>query len=54
MPHFKAGVSLFGVVLLLGLWSAPPAGAAEKPRHGGILRVALAGDPPSLDMQTMG
>jgi peptide/nickel transport system substrate-binding protein len=50
MPHFKAGVSLLGIVPLLGLWSAPPAGAAEKPRHGGILRVALAGDPPSLDM----
>jgi peptide/nickel transport system substrate-binding protein len=38
------------VVLLLGLWVTPWAVAAEKPRQGGELRVAIAGDPPSLDM----
>jgi peptide/nickel transport system substrate-binding protein len=40
----------FVVILLLGLWVTPWAVAAEKPRHGGELRVAIAGDPPSLDM----
>jgi peptide/nickel transport system substrate-binding protein len=38
------------VVALLGLWAAPMALAEEKPRSGGILQVALSGDPPSLDM----
>ena len=37
-------------VLLVGLWAMPVALAQEKPRAGGMLRVALAGDPPSLDM----
>jgi peptide/nickel transport system substrate-binding protein len=36
--------------VVLVLWSTPPALAEEKPRRGGVLRVALAGDPPSLDM----
>src|SRR5919108_4540153 len=38
------------LVMLLGLWATPSALAEEKPRRGGMLRVALAGDPPSLDM----
>ena len=38
------------VVLLVGLWAAPSALAEDKPQKGGVLRVALAGDPPSLDM----
>src|SRR5262249_29189863 len=32
------------------LWAAPAALAQDKPQRGGVLRVALAGDPPSLDM----
>ena len=38
------------VVALLVWVVAMPALAEEKPRYGGILKVALAGDPPSLDM----
>ena len=41
---------MLSVVLVVGLWAAPAALAEEKPRRGGILKVALAGDPPSLDM----
>jgi peptide/nickel transport system substrate-binding protein len=41
---------MLSVVLVVGLWAAPVALAQEKPQKGGILRVALAGDPPSLDM----
>src|SRR5919109_5288884 len=37
-------------VLMVGVWAVPVALAQEKPRSGGTLRVALAGDPPSLDM----
>jgi peptide/nickel transport system substrate-binding protein len=36
--------------MLVGLWAAPAALADEKPQYGGVLRVAIAGDPPSLDM----
>jgi len=44
-------IGLFlSVMLLVGLWAAPAALAQEKPQKGGVLRVALAGDPPSLDM----
>jgi peptide/nickel transport system substrate-binding protein len=38
------------MMMLMGLWVAPAALAAEQPRYGDILRVALAADPPSLDM----
>jgi len=41
---------VLSVVLVVGLWAAPVALAEEQPRHGGVLRVAIAGDPPSLDM----
>jgi peptide/nickel transport system substrate-binding protein len=44
------GVLGLSAILLLGLWAASSALAQEKPRYGGILKVALAGDPPSLDM----
>ena len=37
-------------VLLMGLAYAPTAGLAEEPQRGGILKVSLSGDPPSLDM----
>ena len=49
MRRFKVGVILLSVVMLMGLWAAPLAMAQEQPRRGGILRVALAADPPSLD-----
>jgi peptide/nickel transport system substrate-binding protein len=41
---------MLSIVLVVGLWAVPAALAQEKPQKGGILRVALAGDPPSLDM----
>ena len=41
---------VLSLVLCAGLWVASSALAAEKPRYGGILNAALAGDPPSLDM----
>jgi peptide/nickel transport system substrate-binding protein len=50
MRAYKMGVFVLTVMLSLGLWSAPWAFAEEKPRYGGILNVAVAGDPPSLDM----
>jgi peptide/nickel transport system substrate-binding protein len=37
-------------MMVVGLWAAPAALAQEKPRYGGIMNVALAADPPSLDM----
>ena len=41
---------MLSVLLVVGLWTAPAALAQDKPQKGGVLRVALAGDPPSLDM----
>ena len=40
---------ILSVVLVVGLWAAPAA-LGEEPQRGGILNVALAADPPSLDM----
>jgi peptide/nickel transport system substrate-binding protein len=50
MRGFKRGVLSLSVVLLVGLWAAPSALAQDQPRYGGIMNVAIAGDPPSLDM----
>ena len=50
MGHCKVTGLLLIVVLVVGLWAAPAALAEEQPRRGGVLRVATAGDPPSLDM----
>jgi peptide/nickel transport system substrate-binding protein len=50
MKGFKVSVVLLSVVMVLGWWAAPTALAQEKPKQGGQLRVAIAGDPPSLDM----
>jgi peptide/nickel transport system substrate-binding protein len=50
MQGFKGWRCFLSVVLLIGLGVASLALAAESPRYGGILRVALAADPPSLDM----
>jgi peptide/nickel transport system substrate-binding protein len=36
--------------MLVALWTASSALAEEQPRYGGTLRVAIQGDPPSLDM----
>ena len=49
MRWFKMGVCCLSVMLLVGLWAVPLGVAEEKPRSGGILNVALAADPPSLD-----
>src|SRR3989440_7484264 len=50
MKSFKTGALLLALVLLVGLSAVPVSLAQEKPRSGGVLRVALAGDPPRLDM----
>src|SRR5215467_13707608 len=50
MRGLKIGALLLCVVMLVGLWVVPSALAEEKLHRGGMLRVALAGDPPSLDM----
>src|SRR4029453_4172745 len=48
MRHLKIGAILLSVVMLVGgLWAVPLALGQEQPRRGGILRVALAPDPPS-------
>jgi peptide/nickel transport system substrate-binding protein len=41
---------MLGVVLVIGLWAASSALADEQPRRGGLLNVALAANPPSLDV----
>jgi di/tricarboxylate transporter len=45
-----AAVLVLSVAMMLGVWMTPDARAEEKPRYGGIMRVAIEGDPPSLDM----
>src|SRR5918996_3443082 len=50
MRGLKIGMALLSFVMLLGLGTAPLALAEEEPVSGGIMRVALAADPPSLDM----
>ena len=50
MGHRKLIGLMLSVVLVVGLWATPVALAEEQPRRGGVLRVAIAGDPPSLDM----
>src|SRR5262249_27395231 len=39
---------MLSLVMFIGLWAAP-AVLGEEPRRGGIMNVALAADPPSLD-----
>jgi hypothetical protein len=41
---------LFLSMILLMVGAVPLTLAAEPPHYGGVLRVALAADPPSLDM----
>lgn len=50
MRGLMSKVLSLAVVLLLGFGLTPSVSAAEKPVYGGTLRVAIAGDPPSLDM----
>src|SRR2546428_6831555 len=50
MGHSKITRLMLGMVMFIGLWAAPSALADEQPRRGGILNVALAANPPSLDM----
>lgn len=50
MRGFKMRVWSLKAVILLVLWAVPWALAEETPRYGGILKVAIAGDPPSLDI----
>jgi peptide/nickel transport system substrate-binding protein len=50
MHSSKAPALVLSMVVLIGLGVAPLALAAEQPQYGRILRVALAADPPSLDM----
>jgi len=49
MSRFQLQVWLLAMVMCVGLWAAPLALAEEKPQYGGVLRVAHAADPPSLD-----
>jgi uncharacterized protein involved in exopolysaccharide biosynthesis len=41
-------------VLLISIGLAVPVLAEEKPQYGGIMKVSLSGDPPSLDTQVQG
>jgi len=50
MRHSKIIGFMLSVVLVIGLWAAPSALADEQPRRGGLLNVALAANPPSLDV----
>ena len=49
MRHGKMIGLMLSVVMVVGLWAAPWTLAEEQPRRGGVLRVAHAADPPSLD-----
>src|ERR687896_1573695 len=50
MKMCQLRLSLVVVVCLIGWWNTTGVIAAEAQRQGGVLRVAIAGDPPSLDM----
>src|ERR687891_454137 len=50
MRRALLGVLCLCAVMLIVLAGAPPAVAEDQPQYGGTLRVAIAGDPPSLDM----
>jgi peptide/nickel transport system substrate-binding protein len=50
MRRLTGGIFLLGITILFALWAAPSVIAEEPPRRGGVLQVALAADPPSLDM----
>src|SRR5512134_3435675 len=47
----RVGFAILSFVLFISFGAAPMALAQEQPQRGGILQVALAADPPSLDAQ---
>jgi peptide/nickel transport system substrate-binding protein len=47
---FRMSAWLMAVAMLLGAGFISSALAEEKPQYGGVMKVAIAGDPPSLDM----
>src|SRR5215471_3232143 len=49
MQSCKRLVLWLAIVMCVWLWTAPWVLAEEKPQRGGVLRVAHAADPPSLD-----
>jgi peptide/nickel transport system substrate-binding protein len=50
MRRFNWMALLTSAVLLMGLAFAPMTALAAEPQRGGMLKVAIAGDPPSLDL----
>jgi peptide/nickel transport system substrate-binding protein len=50
MEHYKITGLMLSVVMVVGLWAVSSTLADEKPQRGGVLNVALAANPPSLDM----
>lgn len=54
MSRMKKIAFFLSLALLVGLWGFPVSMADEKPRYGGVMRVAIQGDPPSLDMHQEG
>jgi peptide/nickel transport system substrate-binding protein len=46
----KLSILLLGMVTLMSLGAVPATLAQEQPHYGGVLRIALAADPPTLDM----
>ena len=49
----KSGVMILSLIIILGVTSTV-LGEEEKPHYGGIMKVAIEGDPPSLDMHQEG
>jgi peptide/nickel transport system substrate-binding protein len=54
MRRDKLSVIFLSVLLLVCLGVASLALAEEKPEYGGVMKVAIQGDPPSLDMHQEG
>ncbi len=54
MRTWSKGMQLLIALLLLILWIVPAGAADEEPVYGGVMKVAIQGDPPSLDMHQEG
>jgi peptide/nickel transport system substrate-binding protein len=50
LPRLLTALGLVGVVLAGAVALAGPAAAQDKPRTGGVLKAAMIGEPPSLDL----
>jgi hypothetical protein len=50
MQRAVLGVLCFCAAMFIALAGVPSGLAADQGQYGGTLRVAIAGDPPSLDM----